>query len=278
MKRGLVLEGGAVRGIYTAGVLDAFMDYQIRFDGVIGVSAGAIHGCSYVSGQRGRSIRYYTRYLHHPEFMSLRSFLKTGSLVGSRFCYDELPNKLDPFDYQAFLASPTVFYAVCTNLDTGKAEYISMEQGMRLDYLEASASMPLVSRISHIDGKKYLDGGVADSIPLDAAFRLGYDRNVLVLTRPADYRKKPSSNPLMRYRYRNYPAFLQTMENRADSYNRTLEQISRLEKEGKIFVIRPKESLHVKRMEKNLQKVRAAYDSGYRDGLESIEKLKEFLR
>lgn len=278
MKTGLILEGGAVRGIYTAGVLDAFMDHQITFDGVIGVSAGAIHGCSYVSGQRGRSIRYYKKYLHHPEFMSLRSLLKTGSLVGSHFCYQELPQKLDPFDYQTFIDSPAVFYAVCTNLDTGKAEYISMEDGLRLDYLEASASMPMVSKIVEIDGQKYLDGGVADSIPLEAAFHLGYDKNVLILTRPGDYRKKHSSQFLMKRFYRDYPAFVKTMENRADAYNQTLEQIDRLEKEGKILVIRPASDLHVKRMEKNLKKVQAAYDTGYHDGAQAAEKIKEFLR
>ena len=277
MNTGLILEGGAVRGIYTAGVLDAFMDNNILFDGVIGVSAGAVHGCSYVSGQRGRSIRYYLKYLHHPEFMSLRSLFKTGSLVGHQFCYVQLPETLDPFDYRAFAASPMHFYAVCTNLETGKAEYIHMKESFHMDYLEASASMPMVSKIVEINNKKYLDGGVADSIPLSAFTSMGYDRNVLVLTRPADYQKKSSYHPIMKQIYRDYPAFLETLKHRHLHYNQTLQEIKKAEAAGKILVIRPKQPLPVKRMEKNLKKVQYAYDLGYQDGIENIEKIKAFL-
>ena len=177
MKTGLVLEGGGVRGIYTAGVLDVFLEKGICFDGVIGVSAGAIHGCSFLSGQHGRSIRYYSNYCSDPRFMSVSSLLKTGGLVGVDFCYHEIPEKLDLYDNEAFMRNGVPFYAVCSNVETGKPEYLRMtDMFAQIDILRASASMPYVSRLVEINGKKYLDGGSTDSIPVDAFRNMGYEK------------------------------------------------------------------------------------------------------
>lgn len=221
MKTGLVLEGGGVRGIYTAGVLDVFMEHGIGFDGVIGVSAGAIHGCSYLSGQKGRSIRYYKQYCNDPRFMSFQSLLKTGDFVGVDFCYHELPEKLDIYDNEAFKRCGVPFYVVCTNVDTGKPEYIRLtDMVAQIDYLRASASLPYFSRIVEIDGKRYLDGGCTDSIPLEAFRKMGYARNVLILTRPEDYRKKEEMRALPGIAYRKYPAFAEALRNRHEAYNR----------------------------------------------------------
>ncbi|MDO4262432.1 MAG: patatin family protein [Eubacteriales bacterium] len=277
MKTGLVLEGGAMRGIYTAGALDALMDEKIAVDGVIGVSAGAIHGCSYVSGQRGRSIRYYLNYMGDPRFMSFRSLLKTGNLVETEFCYHEIPDRLDPFDREAFAASATDFYVTCTNVETGAPEYILMETMDEIDLLRASASMPLVSRIVEAGGKKLLDGGVADSVPLEAFRRMGYDRDLVILTRPAGYRKKPSSMLPARIAYRAYPEFVKAMEERYLHYNRTMEEIERMEAAGEIAVVRPSRDPDIGRMEKRPEKVMDVYRLGYGDAMESMEKVRRFF-
>ena len=258
MKTGLVLEGGSVRGIFTAGVLDVFAEQGIHFDGVIGVSAGAIHGCSYLSGQNGRSIRYYMKYCNDPRFMSFRSLLKTGDLVGVDFCYREIPEKLDPYDNEAFLRNGVPFYAVCSNLETGKPEYLQLKDMFRdIDILRASASMPYVSRIVEIGGKKYLDGGCTDSIPVEAFRTMGYEKNVVVLTRDIGYRKKPELKQLARMMYRRYPAFARAQANRYLTYNRTVERILELEQEGSVFVIRPPEPPAIGRMERDSRKVQA---------------------
>lgn len=277
MKMGLVLEGGAMRGIYTAGVLDEFMKNKIRADGVIGVSAGAIHGCSYVSGQYQRSIRYYLKYMKDWRFMSFRSLIRTGNLVGTDFCYHELPEKLDVFDHDAFEQSGIPFYVVCTNLETGKAEYIHMKTMRDTTCAQASASMPLVSRIVEADGKKLLDGGAADSIPIRAFRTMGYEKNIIVLTRPKGYRKKPSRMGMIRRVYKDYPEFIKAMELRYIRYNRTLEFIERLEEAGEVLVIRPSRNLRMGRMEKNPKKVKEAYLLGRKDASEKMEAVKRFV-
>ena len=275
---GLVLEGGGVRGIYTAGVLDVFMENGMSFDGVIGVSAGAIHGCSYLSGQKGRSIRYYRNYVKDPRFMSIRSWLTTGDIVGAEFCYHTLPDELDVYDHEAFLRNPTPFYAVCTNVETGKAEYIRLtDMRGQIEYLRASASLPYFSRIVELDGKKYLDGGCADSIPVDAFRNMGYDRNVIVLTRDAAYRKSPELTSLAKLVYRKYPAFVRTMEARHTMYNAQVERIAELEKAGSVFVIRPEKPLEIGRLESNVDKVQQVYDAGRADAQKHLAALQEFL-
>ena len=278
MKTGLVLEGGGVRGLYTAGVLDVFLEHGIHFDGVIGVSAGAIHGCSYLSKQHGRSIRYYTKYCSDPRFMSFSSLIRTGDLVGTDFCYHEIPEKLDVYDNEAFLRNGIPFYAVCSNVETGKPEYLQMTDMFRdIEILRASASMPYVSRIVEIGGKKYLDGGSTDSIPVEAFQSMGYGKNVVILTRDSSYRKKPELRGLAKLWYRNYPAFAQAQENRYLNYNKTLDRIMELEKEGSIFVIRPSQPPTVGRMENDPQKVRELYDLGRADALQAVDDLKKWL-
>lgn len=278
MKTGLVLEGGGMRGIYTAGVLDVLMEQDIHFDGVVGVSAGAIHGCSFVSRQHGRSIRYYCKYCRDKHFMSLYSLLTTGNLVGEDFCYHQIPEKLDPFDEEAFANSTTRFYAACTDVETGRPVYVRirrMKEGVR--YLMASASMPLVSRIVEVGGRKLLDGGIADSIPLRAFQRAGYEKNLVVLTRPAGYRKKETRNLLGKAAYHRYPAFVRAMGLRPRRYNATLEYIARQEEEGNIFVIRPSRDLHVGRTEKNPDRLRELYQLGRKDTEAALKRLQEFL-
>lgn len=279
MKTGLVLEGGSVRGLYTAGVLDVFLEYGIRFDGVIGVSAGSIHGASFLSGQQGRSIRYYLKYCNDPRFMSFSSLLKTGDLVGADFCYHEIPEKLDVYDNEAFMRNGVPFYAVCSNVETGKPEYLQMKDLFRdIEIMRASASMPYVSRMVEIDGKKYLDGGCTDSIPVEAFQRMGYEKNVVVLTRDISYRKKPELRFLAKLMYRKYPAFAKVQAERYRYYNRQVERVLELEAEGSVFVIRPSVPLAVGRMEKNSQKVMEIYNLGKKDGLSSITSLQKWLK
>lgn len=278
MKTGLVLEGGGVRGIYTAGVLDVFMERGLAFDGVIGVSAGAIHGCSFLSGQKGRSLRYYGKYCSDPRFMGLRSWLTTGDVVGAAFCYHEIPEKLDLYDYAQFDRCGTPFYVTCSNVETGKPEYLRVtDMKKQIDCLRASASLPYFSRIVEIHGKKYLDGGCTDSIPVAAFRKMGYDRNVVVLTRPAGYRKTPELRVMPRIVYRKYPAFAAALCERHVMYNNTLEQIREWEREGSVFVIRPSRALEIGRLEKDPEKVRQVYDIGYRDGLVQMQGLLKWL-
>lgn len=277
-KTGLVLEGGAMRGMYTAGVLDVFMDNGITFDGVIGTSMGAITGCSYASGQKGRTIRYNKKYCKDKRYMSFYSLLKTGDLVGNQFCYHELPEKLDPYDNEAFKRSGTDFYVTCTNVETGEAEYIKVNDMVEeIDYLRASASMPYVSRIVEFRGKKMLDGGCSDSIPLRAFQKLGYEKNVVISVRPAEYRKKLELRGLIRLFYKNYPKFAAALENRAEGYNRTAEEILRLEQQGKVFVIRPETPLDIGRMSHDVKKIEGAYERGRADGLTSLQRMLKWL-
>lgn len=279
MKTGLVLEGGGVRGIYTAGVLDVFLEHGICFDGVIGVSAGAIHGCSYLSGQHGRSIRYYSNYCSDPRFMSFSSLIRTGDLVGVDFCYHEIPEKLDIYDNEAFKRNGVPFYAVCSNMETGKPEYLLLtDMNAQIDILRASASMPYVSRIVEIEGKKYLDGGSTDSIPVDAFRSMGYERNVVVLTRDISYRKKPELRFLAKLMYRKYPAFARVQADRYLHYNRQVERVLELEREGSIFVIRPSRVPAIGRMEKDPEKVRSLYSLGREDALRSMTAMQDWLQ
>lgn len=281
MKTGLVLEGGAQRAIYTAGVLDVFMENGITFDGVIGVSAGAIHGCSFVSRQHRRSIDYTLAYAGDKNYMSWYSFLTTGNMVNEEFCYHTLPEKLFPFDHKTFEANNTDFYAVCSNLQTGQAEYVKCAKMDKtgLAYLRASASMPFVSRISEIGGKKYLDGGICDSIPLRAFQKMGYERCVVVQTRAAGYQKKTNKlgwlAPLV---YRKYPKFAAAIKNRHIMYNNELEQIEQAQKIGAAFVIRPSKNVKIHHMETDKKVLQAVYDLGRGDAIKLLPELKKFLK
>jgi len=279
-KTGLVLEGGGMRGIYVAGVLDLFLERGVHVDGVIGVSAGAIHGCSFVSGQKGRSIRYNLKYCKDPRYISFRSLIRTGELFETEFCYRQLPETLDPFDNDRFEASDTDFYVTCTDVETGKPVYKLCKtlRGEKIDWVRASASMPLASRIVELEGYKLLDGGVTDSIPLAAFRKLGYRRCVVITTRPNGYRKKPNRMlPLLKRVYRDYPQFVEAMACRHLAYNRQLDELARLEKEGQILVIRPSSPLQIKRTERDPGRIKEMYDLGYADGERMVESALRFL-
>ncbi len=278
MKKGLVLEGGGFRGIYTAGVLDVFMENNITFDGLIGVSAGAVHGCSYLSGQKGRGIRYYRNYCKDPRFMSIRSWIKTGNIVETEFCYHELPEKLDRYDFEAFKNNPTEFYAVVSNVENGKAEYLRLKDMLKdIDIIRASASLPYFSQIVEIGDKKYLDGGCCDAIPIKQFQQMGFEKSIVVLTRPLDYIKKPENKIFYNLFYRKYPKFIEALEKRAEGYNKTVEYISELENKGDIFVIRPQNALPAKRVEHNVERIQATYDIGVNDAKNALPELLKFL-
>lgn len=279
MKTGLVLEGGAHRAIYTAGVLDVLAENNIHFDGVIGVSAGAIHGCSFVSKQIGRSINYTLKYAGDRRYMSFYSLLTTGNMVGEKFCYHDLPEKLFPFDHNTFENSSTDFYVTCTNLQTGNAEYIKCEElRQKIPYLRASASMPFVSQISKIDGKYYLDGGIADSIPVRAFQNLGYTRCVVVQTRVAGYQKEANKLTWLAYLlYRHFPRFIQAIKNRHLMYNQELADIEQMQKNGEILVIRPSKLIQISHSEKNKQVLQEVYELGRRDATNILPELQKFL-
>ena len=282
MKTALVLEGGAKRGIYTAGILDVLAENNITTDAVFGVSAGAIHGCTYVAGQIGRSIRYNMKYGNDPRFMSIRNWIKTGNVVDTDFCYYELPEVLDPFDHKSFEKSKITFYAVCSNVETGKAEYIhckELRQGKGINYIRASASLPFFSKIVETDGKKLLDGGICDSIPLKASQNLGYEKNIVIMTRPQSYRKKKSNNAwLAKLVYRKFPKFAEAIINRHTMYNNEVEYINSQKAFGKTLVLQPKEELDIGRMESDLAKVKNVYEIGRADAIANLEKIKEFLK
>ena len=278
-KTGLVLEGGGMRGIYTAGVLDVFLEKGIAFDGVIGVSAGVVHGCSYLSGQKGRSIRYYKRYCRDWRFMSFLNFLLTGNMVGEKFCYHDLPDRLEPYDYEAFKRSKTAFYATCSNEETGRPEYLQMtDMKAHVDIMRASASLPCISRIVRIHGMKLLDGACTDSVPVRAFRRMGYEKNVVVLTRQEGYVKKPEKNPMVRMRYFRYPRFVKAVEQRHLNYNKTVRYIHRLEKAGEVFVLRPSRELTIGRMEHDPKKLQWTYDLGRQDALDRLFQLENWLK
>lgn len=279
MKTGLVLEGGGKRGIYAAGVLDVLLENNIWADGLIGTSAGAVNGCSYVSNQYERNLRYNIRFAKEKRYMSIYSLITTGNVVGTDFAYNILPNKLEVFDYDAFEKSPVAYYVTCSNVETGKAEYIQCKslRGKNMDYLRASASLPYVSQIVEIDGKKYLDGGICDSIPLKAFQNMGYEKNLVVLTRPRGYIKKPENNLLANLYYRKYPAFVTALRNRYAVYNRTLKYIEQQEKQGNILVLRPSESIRVGRMEQDPERLKQMYELGKNDAGQMLDAIASFL-
>ena len=267
MKTGLVLEGGGMRGLFTAGVLDAFYARGLSFDGVIGVSAGAVFGVNFLSRQPGRVLRYNKRYIRDPRYMGLGSLLKTGNLFSPDFAYGTVPIQLDPFDQQSFQASGVPFYAVMTNIETGLAEYPLIENVFeQMDTLRASASLPFVSRPVPIGGGLYLDGGIVDSIPFEAMQALGYDRLVVILTRDASYRKGPMPALPIDLWYGKYPSLRQRLRCRHEAYNQSLERLRRLEKDGTATVIRPKRPIEIRRLERDPAVLQRVYEQGYAIG------------
>ena len=253
-KIGLVLEGGGHRGNYTAGILDVFAQNNISFDGIMGVSAGCIHGVSFLSGQIGRSVRYTTRFCNNPSYMSFKSLIKTGDFFNVDFCYYKLPETLDPFDNDAFDKNPTPFYAVCSDVKTGKAVYHKCDsvRGEKIKWIQASASMPLAAKIVKIDEGEFLDGGITDSIPIKKMQELGYSKNIVILTQEAGYRKKPNSLlPLIKRVYKKYPELINAIQNRHIIYNQQLDYLEEQEKLGNVIIIRPSQKPQAGRIEKD---------------------------
>lgn len=278
MSIGLVLEGGAMRGMYTAGVLDVFMDHDIPIDGIIGVSAGVLFGVNYPSKQRGRVIRYNKRFAKDPRYMGWKSFLTTGNIVNKDFAFYTVPQELDVFDQEAFAQSGIDFYATLTNVETGEAEYVKLGNLFEeMEVLRATSALPLVSKMVEIDGKKYLDGSIADSIPVEKMQELGYDKVIVVLTRPLEYRKKPSKPGMYKMVYGKYPRFVDAAMNRYKMYNDTVERIIGMENKKEIFVVRPSKTVDVKHIERDENKLQEMYDLGVSDCIDCIEHLKSYL-
>lgn len=272
---GLILEGGGMRAIYTAGVLDCFMDAGVEFNHIYGVSAGACHACSYISGQKGRAMKTVTDFLGDKRYASFYSFLTTGDFFGVQFVYHDIPDRLLPFDHEAYEARGADFYAVVTNVETGEAEYHPVVD-MRRDIIliQASSSLPLLSRMVEINGGKYLDGGIGDSIPLARSIADGHTRNLVVLTQHRGFRKKADSMlPLMKLKYRKYPRLVESLCRRHRQYNEALDLVEAEEAAGRAVVIRPESPLGVSRLEKDLTKLQEVHRRGYEDGKQAISKL-----
>ena len=282
MSLGMVLEGGGMRGMYTAGVLDFFMEQDFYPDGMIGVSAGACHGCSYASKQKGRSYRINTTYCRDWRYMSFRSLFLTGDYFGARFAYHRIPDELEPFDYETFDANKErmPLYVAVTDVETGKPVYRKIEDMHRdVSWVQASASMPVMARIVELDGGKYLDGGVADSIPLRFMRKHGFDKNIVVLTQVEGYRKEPNRMmPLLDLKYgRKYPELVKASASRHLRYNKTLEKIEELEAAGEIYVLRPSVKVPISRIEKNVSRINAIYELGYQDAQKNFDAILSYI-
>lgn len=278
-KLGLVLEGGGMRGIYTVGVLDFFLKENIKMDYVIGVSAGACNGISYVSNQQGRSYRVNTNYLKDKRYASFTNYLKTRSIFGMDFIFDEIPNKLDIFDFDTFLSSPTEFVVGVTDVLTGKPIYFGKD-ALKYDstVLRASSSIPIFSPIVDFNGGKYLDGGTSDPIPVRKALEDGCDKVIVVLTRDRSYVKKAESFRTIYHRiFKQYPQMVRLLDERHQIYNETLQYVTELEKSGKAIVIAPSIPINISRFEKNLNKLQSLYDMGIRDSEEILSNKKEHI-
>lgn len=279
MKIGLVLEGGAMRGVFTAGVIDAFLEEGVDVDLCIGVSAGACLACSYLCKQRGRGYATMTDYLDNKDYCSISSLIRTGDLFGADFLYHKIPEELYPIDHAVFLKGKTSFYVVATNCRTGKPEYLQVRDLYRdVDYVRASSSLPLLARMVELHGEQYLDGGVSDPVPVLKAMELGCDKVITVLTRHRGFRKGAEvSVPLIRGKYHRYPNLIHDMKVRHTVYNDTLSRIGKLEGEGRIFVIAPERPLDIRRSEKNRERLRAGYDHGYTIAKELMPRMRQYL-
>ena len=279
MKTALIMEGGAMRGMFTCGIMDVLMENGITFDGAAGISAGAVFGCNYKSGQAGRPIRYNMKYCRDPRYCSFRSLLRTGNLYGADFCYRELPEVRDPFDREAFAKNPMAFYVGATDVETGECMFHRCTDGGEEDMLwfQASASMPVVSRPVRIGIRSYLDGGIADAVPFRYMEQQGYDRNVIVLTQPRGYRKKPESMPGMKLFLRRYPKILEAMARRHEMYNGQMEALDRIEDGHSAVVIRPPENLQIGHMEKDPGELERVYRIGRLEAEKRLPEIREYI-
>ena len=276
---GLILEGGGMKGAYTTGVLDFFLEKGIAFSRVYGVSAGAIHMMSYLSKQKRRSINIGVKYAGDKRYCSVESLLRTGDIFNVDMCYNLIPRKYDPFDNEAYMRYPGKAYAVVTNIETGKPEYLRVKDGFAdLVKVRASASLPLVSRNVEIDGKLYLDGGISDAIPIQKSILDGNDRNIVILTKEVGYVRQPSSQlGLIKMRYRKFPKVYELMKQRHTSYNETMDFLRRQQENGQAVVIQPKKPSDVGRLEKDPKKIEALYMEGYQDAQDCYEQMIQYL-
>ena len=277
----LVLEGGSLRGLFTAGVLDVFMEHGIRFSYVNGVSAGSMNALSYISGQPGRTVKVDLDYLHDKRFMSFRNLVKKREIFSFEFLFGEVSQNLVPFDYEAFAASPQEFEAVATRCRTGQPVYFNRDNCSDIfKAVQASSSIPILSHMIGIDGKQYLDGGLSMPIAYQRALDKGDDKVVVVLTRHKGFRKKPSdrwTQKAFRRYFAPLPQLLKSIEEIPERYNRMQEEMDRLEAEGKIFIIRPDEPVTVSRFERDKMKLQALYGSGRRITMDKMDALCEYL-
>ncbi len=280
MRTGLVLEGGAMRGMFTAGVCDVLMENGIDFDGCVGVSAGAAFGCNFKSKQIGRVIRYNTKYCKDKRYCSVRSLIKTGDIFGAEFCYHTIPDKLDKFDKETYNNSNIEFYVVCTDVYTGKPVYqlCNKVTDDTYEWFRASASMPMVSKPVKVGGRTMLDGGMSDSIPLEFMVNKGFEKNVVILTQPRDFTKeKASAMGLMRFSLRKYPNMIKCIENRHEMYNKQREYVFEQENNNSAFIICPEEKLPIGRIEHDAEVLRKVYNIGRSVAEKNLNKLKQFL-
>ena len=280
MKTALIMEGGAMRGMFTCGVIDVLMRHGITFDGAAGISAGAVFGCNFKSGQVGRPIRYNKKYCADPRYCSVRSLLRTGDLYGADFCYRELPDELDVFDRESFRNNPLQFYVGATDVSTGKPVYHLCTDGGSEDMLwfRASASMPMVSRPVKINDLLLLDGGITDAVPYAYMEKQGYCRNVIVLTQPKGYRKESASGmAMMKIMLRKYPRITDAMTVRHQMYNHQMDEIDGREASGESLVIRPPQSLQIGHTEKNPDELERVYQIGIREAEKKLDDIQRFL-
>lgn len=280
MNIGLVLEGGAMRGLFTAGVMDVLMEYGAEFDAIVGVSAGAAFGVNYKSKQIGRVIRYNKRFANDKRYCSVQSLLNTGNLFNAMFCYHTVPNELDKFDRERYNADKTPFYVVCTDAETGEPVYHLLDRAndWGFEWIRASASLPLVSKPVKIDGKYYLDGGMSDSIPIEFMIVGGCEKNVVVLTQPRDYvKEKASMLPLMKLSLRKYPYTYDAILHRHIIYNDSRARVFQEEKLGNAVVICPKEKLPIDRVEHDPEVMEKVYQLGRQAAEENVDELRAFF-
>ena len=272
-QQALVLEGGGLRGVFTCGVLDCFMDHGIQFPFIVGVSAGACNGLSYMSGQRGRAKKSNIDLMEEYQYVGFKYLLTQGCIMDFKLLFEEFPVKIIPYDYDAYFSNPTRFVMVTTNCLTGKAEYFEEKNSSErvMSIVRASSSLPFVSQITYVDGVPMLDGGITDSIPAQYALDQGYENLVVVTTRNKGYRKKESKMGLAKIFYRKYPNLQRALSERNATYNRTMDLIESLEEQGKITVIRPMKPVIVGRMEKDAEKLTALYQEGYNEALKLVK-------
>ena len=281
MKVGLVLEGGGMRCMFTAGALDVLMDHNVQADAIVGVSAGALFGPNLYSGQKGRILRYSKRFAGDKRYISIRNLILTGNAVSKNFAYYKVQMKLDPFDNQKFMNCHKPFWAVTTNINTGKPDYLEIKDVYAdMEKLRATSALPLSSRIIKVDGNEYMDGAFSDALPINFMQEKGYDKIIVILTQPIKYRKKQFDDKKMRmikFKYRKYPKFLGAIDTWPARYNQTVEKIIDLENKKEIFVIRPHKKIWTQLIERDTDKLQAIYDLGVQDTIKVIEALKSYL-